>query len=58
VKQISARVKGTEKFWTKPAAEALLQLRADSLSDTRPLDRFWKLHREHQTGANRYRPRT
>lgn len=55
VKQISTRVKGTDKFWTTTAAEALLQLRADSLSDSRPLDRFWTRYLDQLAGANRYR---
>ena len=39
IKQFNRRVKGTEKL--RPAAtEAILRLRADTLSDTRPLDRF------------------
>ena len=37
IKQINQRVKGSEKFWTIEGGEALLQLRADSLSDTQPL---------------------
>ena len=37
IKQLSQRVKGTEKFWTKSHAEAILQLRADFLSDSQPL---------------------
>lgn len=55
VKQISTRVKGTDNFWTTTAAEALLQLRADSLSDSRPLDRFWPRYLDQLAGANRYR---
>ena len=35
VKQFNRRVKGTEKFWSEAGAEALLQLRADYLSDDR-----------------------
>jgi hypothetical protein len=35
------RVKGTEKFWCEQGAEAILQLRADLLSDDQPLDVFW-----------------
>ena len=41
VKQMNRRVKGTEKFWSEPGAEAILQLRADALSDTEPLVDFW-----------------
>ena len=57
VKQIGRRVKGSEKFWTKGGAEALLQLRADQLSDTRPLDGFWRRQMEHATGTKPYATR-
>ena len=55
IKQINARVKGTEKFWRNDHANAVLQLRADSLSDSQPLKKFWTRWRANQTGANRYR---
>jgi hypothetical protein len=41
IKQINRRVKGSEKFWSEPGAEAILQLRADYLSETEPMTRFW-----------------
>jgi len=50
VKQINRRVKGTEKFWGEAGAEAILQLRADYLSETEPLSRFWKKRQEKATG--------
>jgi hypothetical protein len=56
VKQIGRRVKGTEKFWSEAGAEALLQLRADQLSDDDPLDAFWRRRQETATGQRRYRP--
>jgi hypothetical protein len=56
VKQINRRVKGTEKFWSEAGAEALLQLRADQLSDDQSLDQFWKRRQEAATGQRRYRP--
>ncbi len=37
IKQINRRVKGSEKFWSEPGAEAILQLRADYLSETEPM---------------------
>jgi hypothetical protein len=41
VKEINYRVKGTEMFWDDPAgAEAILQLRAASLSDDERLNRY------------------
>jgi hypothetical protein len=54
VKQINQRIKGTEKFWRQDSGEAVLQLRADTLSDTRPLDGFWRRWPSYQTGSNRY----
>jgi hypothetical protein len=55
VKQINYRVKGTEKFWTEEGAEALLQLRADYLSDDEPLEAFWQRRQATATGQRRYR---
>ncbi len=55
VKQIAARVKGSEKFWSGPSGEAVLQLRGDYLSNSNPLDSFWLRHQTRQTGTNAYR---
>lgn len=55
IKQLSRRVKGTEKFWNQPTANAILQLRADSLSDSEPLHEFWNRWQQNITGTNRYR---
>ena len=52
IKQINRRVKGSEKFWSEPGAEAILQLRADSLSETETMSHFW-LAREAQAGSGR-----
>jgi len=54
VKQINYRVKGTEKFWTEEGAEAILQLRADYLSDDEPLEDFWQRRQAGATGQRRY----
>ncbi len=54
IKQINRRIKGTEKFWLQSTSEAVLQLRADYLSDSAPLDSFWLRHQARQTGANAY----
>jgi hypothetical protein len=54
IKQINRRVKGTEKFWSQAMSEAVLQLRADYLSDSVPLAPFWLRHQSRQTGANAY----
>ena len=55
VKQISRRVKGSEKFWTAGGGEALLQLRADQLCDTAPLDTYWRQRPRHATGTRNYK---
>lgn len=47
VKQVSRRVKGTEKFWSTEGGEALLRLRGDYISDSEPMNAYWK-----QTGKN------
>jgi hypothetical protein len=57
VKQINYRVKGTEKFWTEAGAEAILQLRADYLSDDEPMEDFWQRRQERATGQRRYHRR-
>jgi hypothetical protein len=54
VKQINRRVKGTEKFWCARGAEPMLQLRADYLSDTHPLDTFWQQRQQKATGQRSY----
>jgi hypothetical protein len=58
VKQINYRVKGTEKFWTEEGAEAVLQLRADYLSDDEPMDDFWRRRQAAATGQRRYSRRS
>ena len=55
VKQVNQRVKGTEKFWTEVGAEALLQLRADHLSDDAVLTAFWQRRQAGATGQRPYR---
>ncbi len=55
IKQLSRRVKGTEKFWNKSTTEAILQLSADFLSDSQPLQKFWNRWQQKITGMNRYR---
>ena len=58
VKQINSRVKGTEKFWSREGAEALLQLRADVLSEFDTLDDFCARRETNANGVRSYRPRT
>ena len=55
VKLFNRRVKGTEKFWSEEGAEAILQLRADYLSETEPLERFWADRQARATGRRCYR---
>ena len=55
VKQINQRVKGTEKFWSEDGSEAVLQLRADYLSDGQPLAAFWQRRQQAATGQRSYR---
>jgi hypothetical protein len=55
VKMFNRRVKGTEKFWSEEGAEAILQLRADHLSETEPLNAFWQNRQANATGQRRYR---
>ena len=40
IKQFNRRVKGTEKFWTRDGAEAVLQIRAAYLSEDDRAERF------------------
>jgi hypothetical protein len=54
IKRINQRVKGTEKFWSEPGAEAILQLRADTLSETEPLVGFWERRQATASGQRRY----
>jgi hypothetical protein len=57
IKILNRRVKGSEKFWSEPGAEAILQLRADTLSETETISRFW-LEREAQASSGRHYKRS
>lgn len=52
IKMLNKRVKGSEKFWSEPGAEAILQLQADHLSETETMSRFW-LEREAKASGHR-----
>jgi hypothetical protein len=41
IKQLNRRVKGSEKFWLKGGAEAVLQIRAADLSEDGRAERYW-----------------
>jgi hypothetical protein len=55
IKRINQRVKGSEKFWSEDGAEFILQLRADYLSDDKPMDVFWQDRVANESGQRRYR---
>jgi hypothetical protein len=55
IKMINRRVKGSEKFWSEPGAEAILQLRADYLSETETMSRFWLERQAHASSGRVYR---
>lgn len=55
IKQINYRVEGTEKFWSEAGAKAMLELRADYLSDEDVLEGFWQRRQAIATGQRRYR---
>jgi hypothetical protein len=55
IKMINKRVKGSEKFWSDQGAEAILQLRADHLSETDAMSRFWDARETNTSSARKYR---
>jgi hypothetical protein len=55
VKQINPRVKGSEKLWTEAGREAVLQRRADQLSEGEPMAAFWQRRQAAATGQRHYR---
>lgn len=57
IKMINQRVKGSEKFWSEEGAEAILQLRADYLSETEVMDQFWEEREREATGMRTYESR-
>jgi hypothetical protein len=54
VKQINRRVKGSEKFWSTSGGEALLRLRGDYISDSRPMDDYWRITQQSADGCRTY----
>jgi hypothetical protein len=57
IKQINRRIKGTEKFW-REGAEPQIQLSADKISETRPLEVYWEKKAEAQIGKRKSRSKT
>jgi hypothetical protein len=55
IKMINRRVKGSEKYWSEPGAEMILQLRADYLSETEVMSRFWSDRETAAPSGRRYR---
>ena len=55
IKQFNRRVKGTEKFWLKSGAEAVLQVRAAYLSQDGRVERLWARPRPHYRAVGRNR---
>ena len=51
IKQINRRVKGSEKFWLKDGAEAILQLRAAYLSEDDRASAYWSRPRPYARAA-------
>jgi hypothetical protein len=58
IKQVNRRIKGSEKFWLQGGAEAVLQVRAASLSQDDRARRLWDQPRPYarSVGAKRLRP--
>lgn len=54
VKQLNRRIKGSEKYWSERGGEAVLQLAADQLSTSQPLDEFWTKRPQRQLGYRTY----
>ena len=54
IKLMNRRVKGTEKFWSKSGAEAIVQLRADYLSNANAHHDFIARRAACQNGIRTY----
>ena len=50
VKELNHRIKGSEKFWSESGGESVLQLKADELSTSEPLESFWAGRPKTRTG--------
>ncbi len=57
VKQVSRRVKGSEKYWSRAGGEVMLRLRAEYLSDDEPMQAYWASRTRNANGTRTYRPR-
>jgi hypothetical protein len=54
VKQVSRRVKGSEKYWSSVGGEGMLRLRGESLSDDEPLNGYWSRRSQAAPGTRAY----
>jgi len=57
VKQVSRRVKGTEKYWSSSGGESMLRLCGEYLSDDEPMQAYWHHRSRHAPGVRAYRPK-
>jgi hypothetical protein len=57
VKQVSRRVKGTEKYWSSSGGESMLRLCGEYLSDDEPMRAYWNRRSRHAPGVRAYRPK-
>jgi hypothetical protein len=55
VKQVSRRVKGTEKYCSSEGGEAMLRLCGEYLSDRKPMQSYWTNRSQNATGTRAYR---
>jgi hypothetical protein len=55
VKQVSRRVKGSEKYWSSAGGEAMLRLCGEYLSDDEPMRDYWDYRSRHAPGTRAYR---
>ena len=55
VKQVSRRVKGSEKYWSPAGSEIMLRLRGEYLSDDNPMQAYWQNRSKTATGTRAYR---
>ncbi len=55
VKQVSRRVKGSEKYWSKEGGEVMLRLRGEYLSNDNPMGAYWTRRSRQATGMRTYR---
>ncbi|TWU60634.1 hypothetical protein Poly51_09130 [Rubripirellula tenax] len=54
VKQVNRRIKGSEKFWSNAGGEAVLGLRAAYISDSKPMENYWKHTQKNANGCRAY----